>query len=348
MENKLNTENKSTNSNADYSGYEELEDKVKELNTDDLVISVHDDADGLISGSLLCHALGLDFDKVKVVFPDVFGQTKDLLYEPDVVLDQTPIDPNYDGLVIDHHPIDERDTKYDLIWDENFCTSRIMYEGLKDMIPEKYHWKMALGMAGDGRDDEVPYSIFQKSPELISEGGYTYGKKYASSIDYSAQHAFIMGKSLINYGTRTGNMDYTMSKLIEADDVIDITNDSWFLSRKDEVKNEMKNLYRDTSECRIQVYGNFAIIRYKSDMRLWIAQDMYSRTKKTVIALNERSDSMSIRGPLAQLVANHLDSIDGISAGGHMHFAGGRLVDKTPEFLSKQIRMLDHEWRDIE
>ncbi len=316
------------------------------INKDDLTISVHGDADGISSATLLLKAMGRDYDNVKIEFPRLFGDTT---FEPDIVLDQAPRDSNYDGLVIDHHDAHwGRDNDYELVYSPQYCASRLVWDSLKDKIPKGERWKVSIGIAGDGGEDEIPPEVFVEAPSLITETGYTYGKNYGRDLDYSAQHAFVLAKSLLNYGTRMGQSDYSMSKLMQADDVFDIVNDNWLRNAKKQVQNEMKDIYKDNTKGKIEVYGYLAFMEYESEYRVWVAQDVYSRTNKTSIAVNSQDGSFSIRGPLAQLIARMLDRIDGISAGGHLSYAGGKLEDVEVDFLRKQIPMLNERWKNEE
>lgn len=324
-------------------------DKVKHLSDkQDPVISAHTDADGLSSASLLAKALEKDYDDVTFVFPKTFGDA-DSLTKPDIFVDQAPNDPTYDGIVVDHHPAhfqEGRENNYHLVWSNRFCASRLIYESLKDKIPEQEHWKVAIGMAGDGRDDQIPPEIFIKSPELLDETGYTYGKQYGSKMDYSAQFEYIMAKSLINYGTRVGDFEFTLRKLMNADTVYDITNDNWLLNCKDKVKSTLKNMYRDQDQFKITVWRNIGYCEYETDLKLWTATDFFNRINKTAVALNKTMNKFSIRGPLALIVAKMLNRIDGINAGGHYHYAGGTLESRSPEFLRKQLAIIDQHWKE--
>lgn len=312
------------------------------------VISVHHDADGLSSGALVAHAIGKGIDDIEFVYPETFGEVSD---DIDLVLDQAPKDDAYSGVVVDHHGAhwDEgRDNQYELIWSPQYCTARTVWESLKDEIPERSEWKTAIGIAGDGGEDEVPVELFTKSPEMLTDTGYTYGKKYGKQLEYNEQHSFVMAKSLLNYGTRIGEYELTMRKLMSADNVMDLVHDDQLLNAKDTIQTNIKNLYKDSTEAKVEVFGDLAFIEYSSDYRIWVAQDMYSKSNKTTIAVNKRRGSFSIRGPLAQLVAKMLDEIEGISAGGHLSYAGGSLKTKTADFLRKQVPVLDREWRKVE
>lgn len=319
-------------------------------------ISVHPDADGLSSGSLLASAIGKSFQEIDFLFPSQFGQTEfDILrgaeeksLEPDVILDQAPLSPDYKGLVVDHHQGHEDSHEYDLVWSPHYCTARILYNSLEEEIPVSEQWKTSLGIAGDGGEDEVPTEIFIKAPELLAQTGYTYGRKYGSEIDYSPQFAFVMAKSLLNYGTRIGDYDMALNKLMNAGSVTDIIHDDQLLGAKKTVKGEIKNIYGSNDQAKIEVYQYLAFIEYKSDYRLWIGNDLFSRTNKTSIALNTKDHSFSIRGPLAQRIAEMLDQIEGIDAGGHLSYAGGSLFGKSDDFLRQQVPILDQEWKKID
>ncbi len=311
------------------------------------VISVHHDADGLSSGALFAHAIGKGIDDVEFVYPEIFGETEG--EEIDLVLDQAPIDPDFDGVVVDHHDAHfGRNNSYELVYSPQYCTARIVWESLKEKIPDELEWKTAIGIAGDGGEDEIPPELFLKSPEMLTDTGYTYGKQYGKKLEYNEQHSFVMAKSLLNYGTRIGEYEQTMRKLMHSSSVMDIIHDDQLLNAKDTIQREMKNIYKDSSQAKIEVYGDLSYIDYSSDFRLWIAQDMYSKSNKTTIALNKETGSFSVRGPLAQLIARMLDEIEGISAGGHLSYAGGRLETKSVEFLRKQVPILDNQWRNVE
>ena len=163
------------------------------------LLYTHDDADGITSAVLLAHA----FPIKKVNCPEDFGDFEakaDLAkgYQPpDLVTDMVPKDPEYSGLVIDHHPShpEESKRKYILVWD-GIPTTGIVYKLFKDQIPKEYHWKVAVGLCGDGQPELIPAEIWTSCPSLLDS--YTVPYEKYGKITFGKIPVFLKLSAMIN------------------------------------------------------------------------------------------------------------------------------------------------------
>jgi len=281
-------------------------------------LAVHDDADGISSGILLTYV----FKTHEVMSPDVFGEVED----SNVCVDMKPLDPNWEGLCFDHHPghPDEKDRKYKLVWGDEPAT-KIVYDLFKDYIPEKHHWKMAIGTSGDGRKEIIPLEIWRRFPMLLSNVNATY-ERYSKLTMYPLpMHLKVV--SGINACCKIPGKWYTAYQVLRAaEDPLDVLYD------------DAINLARKlVSEERKRCIKEYDIIDLNDFIRIWPIESEYKierglawraeqTDQKTTIVINLKRSSLSIRGVLAELIYQTLQK-EGYDVGGHPGFGGGFLKE---------------------
>jgi len=281
-------------------------------------LAVHDDADGISAGVLMTYV----FKVMEVMAPEVFGEVEDA----NACVDMKPVDPNWEGLCIDHHPghPEEKDRKYKLIWGDQPAT-KIVYDVFKEYIPEKHHWKMAIGTSGDGKANIVPLEIWKKNPMLLSRFQSVYETR--GQIRLYPMPIYMRVCSGINACCKIPGKWYSAYSLFRAAE-----------SPLDIIFDDAVNLARKlVSEERKRVTRDFSIIDLNDYIRVWPIESEYRIHRglawkaenvdhKTSVVINIKTKAISIRGVLATLICNHMNA-RGYEAGGHPGFAGGVLKE---------------------
>lgn len=281
-------------------------------------LALHDDADGISSGVLLTYV----FKTAEVMSPDIFGEVEDA----DACVDMKPVDPNWAGLCIDHHPNhpEAKERKYKLIWGDE-PTSKIVYDVFKEFIPEKYYWKMAIGTAGDGRAEIVPGEIWKKWPVLMSNIQSVYDSR---GLRLYPLPVYMRIVSLINACCKIPGKWYTSYSVLRAvEDPIDLLFDD-----------ALKLAQRLVAEERKRVVKEYQMIDLNDYIRIWPIESEYKIERglawraeqvdhKTTVVLNLKTGAISIRGILTTLVCEELNKA-GYEAGGHPGFGGAILKEE--------------------
>lgn len=295
---------------------EELKEKfgISKINK----LSVHDDADGLSSGILLTYV----FKTAEVMAPDVFGEVED----SDVCVDMKPVDPNWPGLCFDHHPghPDAKDRKYKLVWGDEPAT-KIVYDTFKQYIPEKHHWKMAIGTAGDGRAELVPIEIWRKFPLLLSNHSAVY-EKYGSLKLYPIP-IYTRIISGINAACKIPGKWYSAYTILRAsEDPLDILEDDAINLARRLVNEETRRVVKEHEVIELNDYIRAWVIESEYRIQRGLAWRAEQLDHKTSVVLNSKTGAISIRGILAELICEELGK-KGYELGGHPGFSGGQLKE---------------------
>jgi len=310
-------------------------------------ISFHDDADGVYSASLLFFVEGIEVRKVKTVpsderimveSPKVFGD-----YKYSVAVDLgSPLNKNWNGIAIDHHPNHPTDRKYKLFWD-TVPTGLIIWNHLKDYIPKSEWWRVAGSLMGDASIDYLPAEIWDEYPELFDEKGILYRDRYwKTKMSRSPLYVFL--SSGINARCRLGDPLGALQMCLKYKSPVDAVLDPEAISAKKLLEVEETNILKQ--QLPIEVIGNkFAVTKIRSSrpeysMSGKIASTLASQYPfLTIIVLNESNGEVSIRGVLAKYVADKLNA-NGFQAGGHPSASGCTVpIEKFDDFM-KFIRSL--------
>jgi len=295
-------------------------------------MSLHRDADGLASGVLLSSVV-----KVKDFLVNAeFGLLDDRV---DIMLDQVPEDPQWTGVVIDHHAHPE-DHRYTLYWD--YCpTGLIVYRIFGDQIPEKDKWKVAVACVGDGQPELIPPEIWTSYPVLTERRVYPR-ISYGSLELKSKVPIYFLISAPINSACRTGQRGAMLAYRIlkTARSPLDLLENTALQRMREAVDDEVK---RVVSEYKPVDIGK-DIVFWGIDSEMWIESYLASwaagNNRSTVVVVNVKTGKISVRGPLTGLIASLLPEY-GIS--GHPGFMGGHLQEgQTPNDLYRDLhRCLD-------
>ncbi|RLG92276.1 hypothetical protein DRO37_09430, partial [Candidatus Bathyarchaeota archaeon] len=101
-------------------------------------IHAHHDADGV--SAVAMYILANNYVSSEVAFPEIFGEFAE---DTKVMIDMYPNKPDFEGLVIDHHPDIWREKRFQLIHSDIKPASLLVYELYKDRIPQERWWYVA-------------------------------------------------------------------------------------------------------------------------------------------------------------------------------------------------------------
>ena len=281
-------------------------------------IYCHHDADGICSAHFV--ALVTPDAKIKVV--DEFGSTKGW-EKGDIMVDMRPNNPNIEGLVIDHHLPHPEPHKYELISDV-VPASLITWRLYKDKIPKEEWWKLAIGVMGDGQPELIPIEIYEECPSLLKNVKTSIYQSYGK-WNINMMPLYKLLSSSINSFLRKGEYDSALNLLKYSESPMDIYSSEDTRISKADVRNEFTASVKDAD---IFDYDNLAVIIFYSKYRMsgYIGSSLQSSLNhKTIMAINKRDGSVSLRGDLATYYKNKLKDIDYLEIDGHAGFMGGKL-----------------------
>lgn len=323
--------------------YEELK-ALEPLN-----IATHWDADGIYSAMILKKI----FDVKEVKIPKVFGDYgfEDEQWKvanptskkqpPDaskVALDLGfPLNKEYRGIVIDHHPDHPADRKYSLYWD--YCpTGLVLYKNLKDYIKKEDTWLVLGSLVGDAQAELCPDEIWEANPQLLEGRGTMY--KIGFKVNVSDYPIYVTLSSGINSLCRLGFPDSAMDTLENFDNPIDLLESLTIRDASEAMRKEEDAVFKNKPiiESLSQWITLARIKTSKPEIKIGgiIGAKLSNiNDKKTYIVINETSGDISIRGTFAKYICSKLNQF-GYKAGGHAGFAGAQVnVDEIPEFIKK-------------
>lgn len=305
------------------------------------LLYMHDDADGITSGVLMAHA----FPVKEVYCPEDFGEWEPLpipekkYVPPNVAVDMIPKDPRWEGICIDHHPghHPEDQRKYILISD-GIPTCGIVYNMFKDYIPKEYHWKVAVGLTGDGQPELIPPEIWTSCPTLLDRYVTPYEK--FGKVTFSKVPVFLKLSSLINAPPKIPEKWYLSYQVLKnAKDPLDVLFDPSLRAAKEAVDEEERRVVKESRPIELPNIRVWEISsEYKIERTLgWKAEEV---DKKTTIVINSRTGRMSLRGVLSLIIYQELRK-KGYNINGHPGFGGGKLnKDQTVEDLIRDLKSI--------
>jgi len=308
-------------------------DEIKAL--EPIILATHHDADGIYSAVLFSKIFKVD----TVIIPEEFGDYQDA----DVSLDLgAPLNPDWRGIAIDHHPHDKENLQYKLVHGD-IPTAGVMYEVFGEMIPTEWTWLVAGSLVGDGQAASIPPKIFEDHPELLESRGSIY-KSYGKTniYDYTL---YSLLSSPINATCRIGSPNTAFKVLNTCRTPDDVVSHPLFRDDQDKVTREVDNVinqFGKDKKLRKSTYtiGNFFVMIFNSDYRIAsrLASSISSSVRtKTIISINETTGGISVRGDLAYWLVQKMNPL-GWKMGGHAGYCGGSLEGKTGENFLRDLR----------
>jgi len=299
-------------------------------------IFAHHDADGLTSAYFTL--LGNPKSEIVITkeFGDVSGWT-----DGDIMVDMRPQDPNINGLVIDHHPGHPDKRNYNLIWSNEYPASYLAFNKYKSSIPKSVYWKLAIGLGGDNRLDLLTSEIIDSDPQLLYKvKTYIYQSYGNWQVSYYPVYKLL--SSYVNALLRIYRYDDAKAIMNMSERPMDIIKYKPAIDAKNIVRDEIKNIM---SSADIVDFGNIQIVFFNSNYRLtgYIATvlgNAKDTSGSTILAINEKDGSMSLRGDLALYYRDKLNKLPYLEIDGHPGFMGGHIKQNKTKFLDDLYKII--------
>ena len=310
-------------------------------------IRCHWDGDGITSA--LFTSYGVKDSEIEIgEYAKGFGCTEGLTKD-DWMVDMKPQDKNWEGNCIDHHFPHPDDRKYKLIPDisstlyENspdiVPASLLAWREFKDKIPESEWWKLCIGLAGDGSLELTPPEVFDTCPSLMTSvktSAYqSYGKWRISTYP-----VYMLLSSCINSVLRKGEYENAIYLMKYVKSPMELYTLPDIAIAKRDIKNDYKTAVTDAS---MYEFGNLVIILFESQYRMsgYVSSSLQDAFPgKTMMAINTKTGSISLRGKLAPYYKAKLSQLDYLHIDGHYEFMGGKLHKNPETFIQDVSRIL--------
>ena len=293
-------------------------------------IVTHWDSDGVTSGHFTSY--GIPNSEIKVgIYEKGFGDTSNLT-KNDWMCDMRPSNKEWDGNCIDHHLPHEEGHKYKLISDDVPATL-IAWREFKDKIPKSEWWKLAIGLGGDGQLELMPTEVYNECPSLLKNVKTSIYQSYGK-WNITTRPLYTLLSSGINAFLRKGDNDSAINLMKYAETPLDIFTSEDVRIAKLDVRNEFISSVKDSD---IFEYDNLAVVMFHSKYRMsgYIGSALQSSLgNKTVMAINKRNGSLSLRGKLAPYYREKLKSLKYLTIDGHLEFMGGKLTKNYHTLIS--------------
>lgn len=313
---------------------EELYQRLKDL--EPLSLASHHDADGVYSAVLLSKI----FEIGDVEFPEVFGDYSVQSVATDI---GQSLDEDWDGIIFDHHPHNMEGRKYSLIRGD-VPAGGVVLEAFKDKIDPKWSWLAAGAFVGDGQGALIPPEVFEQHPTLLENRVSIY-ESYGK-LSFYRYPAYSLLSSPINATCRTGKPYQAYKVLKTCQTANDVLSHPVFKADQLTLNTEMNKLIfsfgKDKKVRRSgRLIGSFLVLPFDSKYRIasrLATKVSVARKDMTIIAINQETGGMSIRGDLAYWLVNKMVPL-GWTMGGHGGYCGGSLKeDQTVEEFLRDLR----------
>jgi len=294
----------------------------------------HHDADGIISAYFT--AYGVKDAKIDL-WDGKFGDTTGLT-DKDIMVDMRPLQKTWKGLCIDHHLPHPEDREYELISDE-VPASLIAWRKYKDDIPKSEWWKVAIGLVGDGQPELIPTEVFELCPQLLTSIKTSSYKSYGK-WNLGVYPVYKLLSSSVNSLLRKSDFTEALNLVRYSEQPVNVVHSLKAKAAKRDVSMEYENIIK-TSD--MYEFDNLAIFIFNSDYRMsgYIASSMQnSLNGKTVLAINRKSGSGSLRGDLAYYWRDKLKHIDYLIIDGHPGFCGASLTGNPDNLIEDILKVI--------
>lgn len=304
------------------------------------IILCHHDADGITSAYFASY--GYPNHEIKVLDNKEFGCT-DGLTKDDVMVDMRPSNPNWEGTAYDHHFPHPENRKYKLtpnISNELYHyasdiipASYITWETFKDKIPKSEWWKLAIGLGGDGALDLMPTEVFDECPMLMHSIKTSAYQSYGA-WKINTYPLYSLLSSCINAFLRKGDSESAIYAMKFCQSPMELYNLPDVQIAKKDIQNEYKTAITDSE---IYEFGNLIVVLFDSKYRMsgYISSSLMDAFKgKTMMAINNKTGSISLRGKMAPYYQEKLKPLDYVTIDGHREFMGGKLHKNPSVFIN--------------
>lgn len=287
-------------------------------------IFAHHDADGITTAYFTQIGIG---EECPIEFPEIFGDTSKFA-KGDYMCDMRPDNPEVVGTVIDHHLPHPEKRNYKLI-SADYPASLIAWETYKDKIPKEEWWKVVIGLGGDVQLELIPIEVIKECPSLLRRVITSAYSSYGS-WKFNDMPLYKLLSSPINAFLRKGDFESAYNYMKYSDSPYTLFNAEDANNAKKEIYREHQSLMQNS---RYVDYGNLYIVVFNSKYRMTGYQatvvGSVFKDSKTVLALNERDGSLSLRGDLATYYREIFNQLKYVDIDGHPKYMGGRVHKKN-------------------
>jgi len=309
-------------------------------------IRCHHDSDGITSAYFTSFGVPdseIQIQPVGKEFGDTEGLTKD-----DWMCDMRPSDPNWEGHVLDHHFPYAENHKHKLIPDidnklyhyasDIIPATYIAWETFKDKIPKCEWWKICIGLGGDGALDLTPPEVFEECPMLMTPIKTSAYQSYGN-WKINTYPLYSLLSSCMNSFLRKYDYESAIYAMKFCQSPIELYNLPDVQIAKREVKSDYETCIKDAE---IYEFGGLVVVIFSSKFRMsgYISSSLSNTFNgKTIMAINEKTGSVSLRGTLSPYYKHKLSSLDYLTLDGHNMYMGGKL-HKNPSVLINDLATL--------
>jgi len=295
----------------------------------------HSDADGIYSAAIVASLFKIQ----SIDFPE-FHKYQNC----NVALDLGLPEVEWDGILVDHHPVTPEYKVPKKYYSGNVPTGVILYNLFKDKIPKDKTWYVIGSAVGDGQPEVVPKEIWKQYPILLEERGVIY--KWKGESRTSEVPMFYYLSSGCNAFCRLGVPQRAFEILMETKDPLEFIENpdvQYYISR---ARDEEETIYK--SRFIVETYGRIVYVRITTSQENYkfaslIASKLQSGNNfNTYVVLNEKNGELSIRGFLSDLILEYLNS-KGFKCGGHSGFSGGKVDTKDLNRFTSTVRGMKYE-----
>lgn len=281
----------------------------------------HWDVDGAVSAFFT--SMGVPNSEIEIAdYEKGFGNTTGLTKD-DYMVDMHPQDDTWNGTVIDHHLPYPEEHSYTL-YSDDAPASLIAWRMFKDKIPKSEWWKLVCGIVGDGQPELIPVEVFDLCPGLLKNVKTSIYQSYGN-WKVSLMPLYRLLSSGLNAFMRKGEYESALNLLKYSSSPLDIYTSEDVRIAKLDIRNEFQSAVKDAD---IFDYENLAVVIYYSKYRMsgYIASSLQSSlNNKTIMAINKRNGSVSLRGDLAPYYQDKFKELKYLEVAGHLKFMGGKL-----------------------
>lgn len=192
---------------------------------------------------------------------------------------------------------------------------------------------------GDGQPELIPNEVYEGCPSLLKNVKTSAYQNYGR-WNVSMFPLYKLLSSGINALMRKEEYEAAYNLLRYVDTPMALYSSEDTRIAKMDIKNDFKTAVMD---CDIIEYDNLALVMFYSKYRMsgYISSALQDSLKnKTVMAINKRNGSVSLRGDLATYYRDKLKPLDYLVVNGHTKFMGGKLTKNYNKLISDMDELL--------
>jgi intein/homing endonuclease len=239
-------------------------------------------------------------------------------------------------------------------------TSKEVYSGFVYNIETEDHTYCSpfiihncIGLGGDGALDLMPTEVFDECPMLMQSIKTSAYQSYGA-WKINTYPLYSLLSSCINAFLRKGDSESAIYSMKFCQSPMELYNLPDVQIAKKEVANEYKTAVTD---CELYKFGNLVVVLFDSKFRMsgYIASSLMDSFRgKTLMAINNKTGSISLRGKMAPYFKDKLKPLDYVQVDGHCYDDKTEVLTKdgwklfTDATLDDEIMSLNPDTHEIE